>query len=394
MKNEEELQRTESELIADEFMREYKEIANSLTPGIHTINTSEKSISMFIGGAFQEKILSELEQSKLTLLLAPNRPEYYTVETRNIVGVDDMVELLVVFTNTEMPVAVQYHDMILNDVTIISIMPNVNDEGSYITFSDSNEMQLGIIVPKSELYSLFIKNITVEDDLMLFVEIDILYRNTPNMQYPYIWLDHVVKNDYEEYTIKGKLTPLMNKDITLVTSLIDTDTSDPVLSLGDLATITEKLKTSKELAFLSYAGVLVDDNYECYKISSLEDAYVSAQYINSEDANFAIPYTTFMNLEKDYTFKHYIDKNALVIAVSSNDKFQIINAPFENDDDNLELLGLVTKYYNRLVSSNISDDEINYFVNSLNCDGLVLVDAQNQQILLIRKGDTNIIRIV
>lgn len=368
------------------------ELDQNTTPcspvGFVKMDTGKHAIN--IGGDITKMLSSDIEDAKLSLLLAKNNSEYYSVETRKIVDVDDLVELLVKF-KTDLPVAVQYQDMILNDVATISIMPNVNGEGAYISIMDINELQLGIIDPKSELFTLYIKDVNVEDDLMVFATIDILYHDTPNMQYPYFWLDHEIVDGEDNYTVKCKLNPLIHEPITAVESF-----EGNKLSLEDLCKITERLNDSNDVLFLPYSGILVNDNYECYKLINMGDLFLDVYNVDDEDIIYtAIPYTEFMNLEKDYTFKHYIDKGAITVKITNDgEDMKIINAPFEDESINFNLLTLISTHYDRLIADDLTEAEVTAIIEELPCGGVIIVDSPNEQILLIRKSENKVVRVI
>ena len=385
------------ELAKEELSEQNIKLTSHVEAYVDVVDVTKNKTATFIGGALDELLRFDIAEAKFKKLLAPNKPEYYEVNSRNIVGVDDCLELVIDFV-TDLQVTVQYGDMMLNDVKKISIMPNVNDEGSYITLYDSNELQLALIIPENEMHTLYIKDVSVEEDMMLFVDLDILYHIAPDMEYPYIWLDHEFKDDTEEYSVKGKLNPTMIIPRTLVKSLYNAE-----LGITDLAKITSSLKGSKELAFLPYTGILVDDNYECYEVSNINDLYIDTKLINSNE-NIGIPYIEFMNLKKDYQFKHYIGKDAFVIKINkceSDIDMQIINNRFDDDNKNIAIIEAMCDHYDELTCDNIDVPALESVLKSLyktmndiKCNGMVVIDSPNEQLMIIEANEPRIIKLV
>ena len=348
----------------------------------------------FLGATLDELMRENLLEARLMKLLAPEHPEYYKVESRNIVGVDDLLELIIEFT-TDLQVTVQYGDMMLNDVKKISIMPNVNDEGSYITLYDSNDLQLALILPENEMYSFYIKDLSVEDDIMLFVDVDILYSSAPNMEYPHIWLDRAVNdNGIEEYSIKGTLNPRMMIPKTLVKSIGDME-----LGITDLAEITVALKGSRELACLPYTKIVVDKKYDCFEIGYINDLYFEINLINS-DEHIGVPYTDFILPNEDYTFKHYIDKDTLVVKINKCDSdidMQIINNRFKDDGKNIALIAALCDHYDALICDTVDESvlkSLQEVMHNINCKGFVMVDSPNEQIMVIKENDSTFVKLI
>ena len=364
-----------------------------------TRDTRNEKHATFIGGNLDFLHASDLEESNFIKLLIPTKSDYYVVEQRPIVDVEDLLELRVNFI-TDLPVAIQYKDMMITNVEAISIMPAIGDDDSYIRICAANDIELAMLIPDKERYCLYASDISVEDDLMLFMKVDLLYYETNNAEYPYVWMDHENDNDNGyKYTVKAKLSPLQVVPIILAEYQIE-----DIQVFTDHNTILERLNNSDELAALPYSSVLVDENYQCYMIDGINDIYVNIHMtseIETDGIGFpciGIPYTDFVNLEKNYMFKHYIDSRAFVIKVNEKGKedMQILcNAP-EDDEKVQEILGTLYNYYDKICDPDIIPVEelFDEFMEDAGLSGCIIIDTPTSQLLLLYLDSHNYTRVI
>ena len=358
-----------------------------------TRDTRNEKHATFIGGNLNALHASDLEESRFVKLLIPTKSEYYEVQQRPIVDLDDLCELRVNFT-TDLPVAIQYKDMMITNVAAISIMPAMGEENSYVRICAANDIGLAMIIPDKERYCLYASDISVEDDLMLFMKVDIVYHETVDMKYPYVWMDHEIVGDEYKYIVKAKLSPLHIIPVTIA----EYD-AEAIQIFADHNTILHRLNNSNELAALPYTSILVDENYQCYMIDGINDIYVNIHVVPEiETDGVGFPYTDFVNLEKDYMFKHYIDSRALVIKVNDKGKedMQIIcNGP-EDDERVQEILGELYEYYDKICDPNIIpiEESFDNFMEDAVLSSCIIVDSPNSQLLLLNLDTHNYTRVI
>lgn len=360
---------------------------------INTIDTRNEKHAKFIGNSLDNLHVRDLAEQQFRKLLIPNNPEYYEITQRDIVDVDGLIELVVKFT-TDFPVTIQYNDMMISDVKSISIMPNIDNAGSYIVICGENEIELGMIIPDNDTYCLLVNDVRIEEELMLFLNLEVLYYNTPNNKYPYMWVEHI--KDQEEgnhYELQAKLHPLCAKSI-----ILHQYDEEEVQIFSDINSMLQRLSNSMELSVLPYSSILVDDNFECYSVLCINDHYLDCRHLGSGE-NIAIPYTDFANFETNYQFKYYIDKNPMVIYADPNGGkyiLEIINNKPNNDERVQEILGALYDSYDTICNPEIMqiDESFEKFLSDANIEGCIIVDAQHNQLLLLNAKTKNYTRVI
>ena len=360
---------------------------NTTTSGtVITIDSKSQKYAIFFGDDIKKYHKEELELLKIQNLLAPNS-EYYEISTRPIIGVDDLYEIVLQF-KTEVPVSLQYNDMMLNDVKTVSLMPTIGEEPAYITIMDSNELQLALLIPETNCHCLFIKNVSLEDDIMLFVEIELL--DISGDKYPYFYIENKRTNGESQYLVKGRLNPNMLIPRTIVS------TSDS--NLIQAVSILDALKKNNELLFIPYTGFVIDDDFDCFRITNLGKEALELEMLFGSE-NEIVPYAEYANINSSHMYRYYIDKATPVVHVSRSEnntfRYNVLSTGIKYDGDLTEkILNSIQKYYPGMHNSSTAWATINAFLEDAGLDTCLLIDYINDCVITMNAGADNHFKLV
>ena len=364
-----------------------------------TIDTRPVKHATFIGNSLDNLHVRDLNEARFRKLMIPENPEFYTVEQREIVDVDDLFELVVNFT-TDLSVTVEYGDMVIGHIGKISVMPDIDGDGGYIQFYDENDIEISMIVPEKERFCLFIPSVTVEDDLMLFVKVELKYFETPHGKYPYVWLEKFYEDEKDIYQLQAKLSPLQLQPI-----ILKEYTLEDMTCFDEHVAALRGVPNNVELAVLPYSSFVIDNSYNCYRIDKLDHIFIELTDIMKEDdgdddidsvEHLRVPYTELFNFEKEYTFKHYIDSEMFVIY-SDELTINIINNEPDSVRDHMHIEDVFAQYCERICCPRECmpvDESYDAFLKEAKLDSCVIIDAEHQYVLLLDGKNHNYTRIL